>query len=199
MPGDAADRSTRDKILIAAATMLEEDPTGRFSVRGVAARAGVSTGSLRHFFPTQQVLIDTVVAGLVEVELPDDPIHDDERTAEDRLEACLQLMLRQLGTGERARASWRQIHEAYIASDPHHPDATSYSALEQLGLARIARWLRVLADEGAITTDGIEVRARFLTTVLNGIYIERALPADHDTQQRFEATTIRLAIRTVLE
>jgi len=68
--------STRQRILIAAATMLGENPTARLSVRAVAARAGVSTGSLRHFFPTQRALIDTVVAGLYDLELPEDPMSD---------------------------------------------------------------------------------------------------------------------------
>ena len=58
---------TRDKILIAAATMLGEDPTARLSVRAVATRAQVSTGSLRHFFPTQRDLIDTVKIGRAHV------------------------------------------------------------------------------------------------------------------------------------
>jgi len=51
---DAETRSSRDRILIAAAGMIGEDPAARLSVRAVAARAGVSTGSLRFHFPTQR-------------------------------------------------------------------------------------------------------------------------------------------------
>lgn len=43
---------TRERILQAAAEMLAEDVTTTLSVRAVAARAGVSTGSLRFHFPT---------------------------------------------------------------------------------------------------------------------------------------------------
>ena len=67
---EPAKQSTRTKILIAAATLLGEDPTSRLSVRTVAARAGVSVGSLRHFFPTQQALIDTVIAGIYDLYSP---------------------------------------------------------------------------------------------------------------------------------
>jgi AcrR family transcriptional regulator len=189
---------TRDRILIAAAAMLDEDPTGRLSVRGVAARAGVSTGSLRHFFPTQEALIDAVVAGLAGVEVPGDPILDRQREPGERLEACMQLMLDQLGTGERVRASWRKTYEVYLEASPPRTEGSAYSALEQLGMQRIERWLRVLADDGVLPVSGIAERARFLATVLNGVYLERALPADRAAQQRFEATTIRMAVEAVL-
>lgn len=105
MSDRSTQRDTRDRILIAAATMLGEDPTARLSVRGVAARAGVSTGSLRHFFPTQRELVETVVAGLYDIEIPDDPIYDTERTPADRLVACLRLLLAEFGAGDRARVS----------------------------------------------------------------------------------------------
>lgn len=55
MDAETKEPGTRDKILIAAATMLGENPTARLSVRAVAARAQVSTGSLRHFFPRNAI------------------------------------------------------------------------------------------------------------------------------------------------
>ncbi|GII81816.1 hypothetical protein Sru01_67980 [Sphaerisporangium rufum] len=189
-------KDTRDRILIAAATMLGEDPTARLSVRGVAARAGVSMGSLRHFFPTQRELIDTVVAGLYDVDIPDDPILDTERPAVDRLVDCLRLSLSTVGTGSRAREYWRAIHETYIASDPSDDQVTTFRSLERLGLHRIERWLAVLAGEGAVPADDVERRARFLATVLNGLLTERALPADAG-RLRFETDTLRMAAEAV--
>ncbi len=44
-------QSTRDKILVAAATMLGEEPTSRLSVRTVAKRAGVSAGLATPLLP----------------------------------------------------------------------------------------------------------------------------------------------------
>ena len=197
MNGRSTQRDTRDRILIAAATMLGEDPTARLSVRAVAARAGVSTGSLRHFFPTQRELVETVVAGLYDIEIPDDPIYDTERTPADRLVACLRLLLSEFGAGDRAREQWRAMYESYIASGPSEEESAVYLALERLGLRRIERWLTVLIDEGAIPAGKAERRARFLTTVLNGLAAERALPAN---AMRFasETETLQLAVAAVI-
>ncbi|NNU26406.1 TetR/AcrR family transcriptional regulator [Isoptericola sediminis] len=188
---------TRDKILIAAATMLGENPTARLSVRAVAARAQVSTGSLRHFFPTQRALIDTVIAGLYEVDIPDDPIDDRTRTPSGRLLAGMQLLLAQVGAGDSARQHWAALYDAYIASPPTDDEAATYFALERLGRQRVERWLAALAEEGAIPAGDIAQRARFLMTVLNGLMTERALPADA-LQVQTETETLRLAVHAVI-
>jgi AcrR family transcriptional regulator len=194
MTARSEEPGTRDKILIAAATMLGENPTARLSVRAVAARAQVSTGSLRHFFPTQRQLIDTVIAGLYELDIPDDPIHDHSRTPSGRLLAGLQLLLAQVGAGDSARQQWAALYDAYVASPPTDDEAATYFALERLGRQRIERWLTTLAEEGAIPPGDIAQRARFLMTVLNGLMTERALPADA-LQVETETETLRMAVR----
>ncbi|ADB33447.1 transcriptional regulator, TetR family [Kribbella flavida DSM 17836] len=196
MEAQPAEPGTRDKILIAAATMLGENPTARLSVRAVAARAQVSTGSLRHFFPTQRALIDTVIAGIYDVDIPDDPIDDHTSTPNERLVACLRLLLAQVGTGDRARRHWGGIYEAYVASTPSDDEAATYLALERLGRHRIERWLTTLIDEGAIPDGAVEQRARFLATVLNGLMTQRALPADA-VQVETETEMLRLAVHAV--
>ncbi|RIJ51690.1 TetR/AcrR family transcriptional regulator [Clavibacter lycopersici] len=187
---------TRDRILIAAAEMLGEDPTARLSVRAVAARAGVSTGSLRHFFPTQQALVETVVASVYDVEVPDDPILDTDRSPEERLIACLRQLLGEVGTGERAREHWRRLHEAYVVTTPTEDQVASYLAIERLGVHRIRRWLQALADEGPVRTD-LDEGARFLATVLDGLFTQRAMPTE---PARFgdEAAALRIAVSAVL-
>lgn len=186
-----AEPGTRDKILIAAATMLGENPTARLSVRAVAARAQVSTGSLRHFFPTQRDLIDTVVAGLYSLDIPDDPIDDRSRSPVERLVASLRLVLAQVGIGDGARRQWGNLYEAYVASAPSEDAAATYLALERVGLHRIERWLDTLVEEGAVPAGDIEARARFLGTVLNGLMTERALPG---AAVRVEAETATLHV-----
>ncbi|HEV7950632.1 MAG TPA: TetR/AcrR family transcriptional regulator [Glaciihabitans sp.] len=194
---DSGTSGTRDRILIAAATMLGEDPTARLSVRAVAARAGVSTGSLRHFFPTQQVLIDTVVAGIYRLAAVGEPIRDTSIPAEDRLIACLQQILGHVGTGEQAREMWRGLSQAYFEHATSANDAETYLALERGGRHHIEQWLHVLRDEGAPVTHDIEGSARFLSSVLNGLSIERALPAD-GPRATFEHETLRRAVTAVL-
>jgi AcrR family transcriptional regulator len=190
--------NTRDKILIAAATMLGEDPTARLSVRAVAARAGVSTGSLRHFFPTQRELIDTVVEGLQTLDLPEDPMRDTSRSPAERLEACLRLLLLGAGTGEKARQNWTALHEAYVASPVPEDAVHVFSALERLAVDRVERWLVVLRDEGVLAPGDLEQHARFLLTVVNGLSLERALPGA-PSRIGFEAHTLSTAAAAVLQ
>ncbi|MDX2375414.1 TetR/AcrR family transcriptional regulator [Microbacterium sp. LRZ72] len=188
--------STRDRILIAAAQMLGQDPTARLSVRAVAARAGVSTGSLRHFFPRQSALLHEVLAGIYQTVQATDPIGDLSRPAEERLVACLQQALAQVGTGEQARQTWRTMHRAYIESEPTTDAGETYLTLERAGRRRIEGWLRALTDEGALTPGDTENRARYLSTVLNGLAIERALPAD-GPRLAAETATLQLAVTAV--
>lgn len=195
---EPARHTTRDKILIAAATMLGEEPTSRLSVRAVAARAGVSVGSLRHFFPTQQALIDTVVAALYDLDIPDDPMSDSSVGPAERLVACLQLLLSQVGTGDRARQYVRALHDAYVASPPSEDATHSFLALERLNLHRIAKWLSVLRDEGALAADDLDATARFLGTVVNGLSLERALPGDR-VRLPFEVMTLTIAVDSILK
>ena len=188
---------TREKILIAAATMLAEDPTATLSVRGVARRAGVSTGSLRHFFPSQRELIDAVIAGIHTVELADDPIRDTALSPTERLVACLHLLLSAVGTGDRARAYVHALHDAYVESPPSEDAAHTFLALERDAVHRIERWLSVLRDERATATDDLAAAARFLSTVVNGLVFERALPGDR-ARLALEANTLGIAVAAVV-
>ncbi|MCS3493388.1 AcrR family transcriptional regulator [Arthrobacter sp. JUb119] len=195
-PDASREVGTREKILIAAATMLGEDPTARLSVRAVAARAEVSTGSLRHFFPTQRALVDTVVAGIYDVDIPDDPINDRALMPAERLTACLRLLLAQFGAGDRAREQWGFLYDAYVASAPSEDETRTYLALERMGRHRVERWLGALIEEDAIPAGQIEQRARFLATVISGLMTERALPSEA-VRVEAEAETLRLAVHAV--
>ena len=189
--------TTRDKILIAAATMLAEDPTARLSVRAVAARAGVSVGSLRHFFPTQRELVDTVVAGLHSLDVPDDPMDDASSSPPDRLVGCLQALLAEVGAGQQARDHVSSLHRAYVASPPDPESEYTFHSLERLGVQRVVRWLTTLREEGALATGDIEQQARFLLTVVNGLALERALPGAQ-ARLAHERETLWLAVSAVV-
>ncbi len=189
--------STKDRILIAAAGMLAEDPTARLSVRAVAARAGVSVGSLRHFFPTQRLLIDTVVAGLQTLDVPDDPMDDAASSPHRRLVACLQLMLAEVGVGQQARDYLSSLHRAYVASPPDGDSEHAFLALERLAVRRVEDWLVSLREEGVLAIDDLERPARFLVTVVNGLALERALPGAQARLAR-EVDTLELAVSSVL-
>lgn len=192
-----AQRSTRDRILIAAAELIGEDPATSLSVRSVAARAGVSVGSLRFQFPTQRELHDAVLAGIVEHVAPDDGIHDASLPAHDRLAACLHRVVGLVGMGDEARRSWMRVVDAYMAAPPSEAARAGYVALVRQGERRIEHWLGVLAQEGALDPVGIPAAARFLSAVVDGLSLARGMPTETSALTT-EAQTLALAAEAVL-
>ncbi|GEK80013.1 TetR/AcrR family transcriptional regulator [Agrococcus baldri] len=190
-------QSSRDRILIAAATMIGEDPAARLSVRAVAARAGVSTGSLRFHFPTQRELQETVLAGIYSMVAPDDDIHDRSRPARDRLVDRLRQVLAPAGVGEQARSAWLKVHESFIAERPTEEARAAYLTLDRAGRRQIEAWLAVLTDEGTLAPGDNEQRALFLNTVITGLSIQRVLPAE-DTVLTTETAVLYAAVDAVL-
>lgn len=189
--------SSRDRILRAAVAMFGEDAGARLSVRAVAARAGVSTGSLRYHFPTQRALQDAVLAGIYDVVAPGEGIHDGSVPARDRLIDCLRQVLALAGVGEQARAGWREIFKTYVDPEPTDENRAAYLAIEREAQRRVEYWLSVLSNEGALSEGDNARRARFLVTVLNGLSIARALPAE-ESILAVETETLHAAVDHVL-
>ncbi|WP_240372317.1 TetR/AcrR family transcriptional regulator [Brevibacterium zhoupengii] len=193
------DSSTRERILAAAADIIAEDGvTAKLSVRAIAARVGVSTGSLRHHFPTQQALRDEVMRRTYDWMLPDSDIHNSTIPARDRLVECLRQVLAAAKAGAEAREAMTAVSTAFIVADQTEQVRETYLAIQRDGQRRTEDWLRVLADEGEIPNRGDIPRfARFLCTVLDGIALERALPAE-DSLAQLETQTLYLAVDAVL-
>lgn len=189
--------STRDRILHAAMTMFGEDQGARLSVRAVAARAGVSTGSLRYHFPTQRALQDAVLTGIYDMVAPDDRIHDRSVPARDRLIDCLRQVLAPAGVGDQARTAWREIFRTFIEPAPTEEKRAAYLAIDREAQRRVEYWLTVLTNEGALAEGDNTRRARFLMTVLNGLSIERALPSEESILTT-ETETLQAAVDHIL-
>lgn len=187
--------SSREKILWAAATMLGEEPGAVISVRAVAKRAGVSTGSLQHHFPTKRALMDEVMTLVYDLVLPADSMHDTSISARDRLAACLQRLLASVGADPRE--AWRETFDRYIATDPTEAAGAEYLAIERELRRRIEHCLNVLQDEGSLMPGDNGRRARFLFTVVNGLSIAQALPAD-ESHLSTEINTLYAAVDGVL-
>lgn len=170
--------SSRDKILWAAATMLGEEPPTTPSVRAVAARAGVSTGSVQHHFPTQRELMDEVLVLVYDTVLADDSVHDSSIPARDRLVACLQRLLAPAETDRHPRDMWAQVFDRYVRTEPTNALHEEYLAVERELCRRIESCLTVLQEEGSLAPGDTSRRARFLFTVANGLSIAQALPAE---------------------
>lgn len=188
---------SRDRVLLAAMELFGQDPGTRLSVRAVAARAGVSTGSLRHHFPTQRALQDEVLTRVYDLVAPDDAIHDTAVPARDRLAACLREVLNRTGVGEQARRALRTAVDTFVVPEPTEELRTAYLAIEREVRRRVEYWLTTLVDEGALAPGDNARRARFLMTVVDGLGMERALPAA-DPILRTETETLYLAVDAVL-
>lgn len=178
--------TTRERILAAAAGIIGEDGvTARLSVRAVAARAEVSTGSLRHHFPTQQVLRDEVMSRVYDWMLPDISIDDTAVPPRDRLVHCLRQVLDMSGTGSEARHSMVLLMENFVTVEQTEAMREAYLAMQRDGQRRMEGWLGTLAEEvGTLPVADIPRRARHLGTVLNGLALGRALPAEDSLAQR---------------
>lgn len=170
--------SSRDKILWAAATMLGEEPATTPSVRAVAARAGVSTGSVQHHFPTQRELMDEVLVLIYDLVLPDDSVHDSSIPARDRLVGSLQRLLSLTVEGLDPRDAWGQAFDRYVRPAPTDAAREEYLASERELRRRIEYCLTVLQGEGALAPGDNSRRARFLHTVVSGLSIAQAFPAE---------------------
>lgn len=188
---------TREKILKAAAEMIAEDVTAKLSVRAVAARAGVSTGSLRFHFPTQRALQDSLLSRIYGHLLPDDPIQDQALPARERLLNCLRQVLAPLGVNGDARTAWGTMYRAFIEPEPTERVRTAYLGLAREAERRVEHWLNVLAEEGALPSGDHTREVRFLLTVLNGLAVERALPAGESVLVA-ETETLSAAVDHVL-
>ena len=192
------EKSSKDRILEAAVAMAGEKLGAGLSVRAVAARAGVSTGSLRHHFPTQRALQDAVLGAIYDYAIADDQvIHDTSLPARDRLIACLRLVLAPAGPGAPAREAWGNVYRRFIAAEQTEELRRTYLAVEREGQRRVEYWLAVLTDEGALAEGDNTRRARFLNTVVGGLSLERALPAG-ESLLTVETETLAMAVDAVL-
>lgn len=195
---DQEEISTRERILAAAAAILgEEGMAARLSVRRVAARAGVSAGSLRHHFPTQQALRDELMGRIYDWMVPAERIRDTSVPARERLVECLREVLGSANVGQQARDAMTALTREFIAVEQTARVREAYLTMERDGQRRVEGWLRVLANEDAVAADDIPRRARFLNTVLEGLALKRALPSE-DTIAQAETETLYAAVDAVL-
>lgn len=191
------DLSTRDKLLWAAATLLGEQAGSILSVRAIAARAGVSTGALQHYFPAKQDLIDEAMAIVYDLVLPAGYLEDPTVPARDRLVACLQQVMSPPGVEISPRQAWQATFERYLSPDAPADAAEEYLAIERELVRRIEHCLTVLSREGAIAGVDHHRTARALLALTYGISTARALPP-HEHRATTECDLLQAAADTVL-
>lgn len=159
--------------------MLGEGPEAALSVRAVAARAGVSTGSLRHHFPTQRELMDEMLAKVYDLVMPEDGLRATDVPARTRLfDSLTGLLAPRESAG--AREAWVKVHERYIAVEPTQAIRAEYRAMHRVVRRRLEASLLALEEEGAVPPGDVRRRAHFLLTVVNGVSVEQALPGGEE-------------------
>ncbi|MFD3794144.1 TetR/AcrR family transcriptional regulator [Streptomyces californicus] len=189
---------SRDRILWAASTMLGEGAGAALSVRAVAERARVSTGSLRHHFPTQRALMDAMLKVVFDLVLPEESFRDTSIAPRERLMGCLQSLLVPPQSARGAREAWLTVHERYIASESTQAMRAEYQAMQREVTRRVEECLEALTEEGALPAGDTARRARFLLTVVNGVSIEQVLPSE-DARIATELDVLRTAVDLVLD
>ncbi|MDX2921689.1 MULTISPECIES: TetR/AcrR family transcriptional regulator [Streptomyces] len=189
---------SRDRILWAASTMLGEGAGAALSVRAVAERAGVSTGSLRHHFPTQGALMDAMLKVVFDLVLPEESFRDTSIPPRDRLLGCVQGLLVPQDSARGAREAWLTVHERYIASEPTQAMRSEYQAMQREVTRRVEECLNALVEEGALPAGDTTRRARFLLTLVNGVSIEQVLPSE-DARIATELDMLRTGVDLVLD
>lgn len=151
------------------------------SVRNVATEAGVSVGSLRHLFPTQDALAScamSLVAERVEARIRAVP----PRT--DPLEHVTALLLEVLPLDATRRAE-AQVWLAFTAAAATRPALAEVHHEQFEALADLCRQVvRHLAAAGRLRADAeVEAEARRLHALLDGLTLH-VLTAEADDAQR---------------
>ncbi|WP_114948026.1 TetR/AcrR family transcriptional regulator [Microvirga calopogonii] len=114
-------KSSREKILDAAAELVSEIGSGRLTLEAVAERAGLSKGGLLYNFPTKDALLQAMIQRLVdEVSAEREALRgraEPGRNLEARLCTAALLKLRE-GRRRSPTACWRRRPRTRVCSIP---------------------------------------------------------------------------------
>lgn len=176
------DRGQRQRDLAAAVwRVIRNDGVEQASVRNVAREAGLSTGSLRHYFASQSDLLQFAMSLVIErlearvaaLELPDD-----------RLSAA-KTVLAQLLPLDQDRAIENEVWLAFSVRAMVDDDlrALRDDAFDRLRAAS-RRWAAELLPAGS---QRVEVEAERLFALIDGLAVHAAIRPDAATPQQIES------------
>lgn len=197
--GGTALNERREQIVRAARELIAEKGTAGFSVRGVAARAGIGASTLRYYFPSQRDLYEAVFGAAFDATLLDLRIHDTAVPPGERLAECLAQLLPPAPPPEQAVERWMDVIAATFGPDGAPEAGLAWSAVSRRARARVTAWLDLLAAEGVVAGDGpaIERHARLLLTVVDGLALGRLVPIERLDEEQ-ERAVLADAVAAVL-
>lgn len=178
----------REQIVRAAREVIAEKGTAGFSVRAVAARAGIGASTLRYYFPSQRDLYEAVFGAAFDATLLDLRIRDASVPPGERLAECLVQLLPPAPPPEQAVERWLDVVTATFGPDGAPEARLAWSAVSRRARSRVTAWLAALAAEGALAADvaSVDRHARLLLTVVDGLALGRLVPIERldEAQER---------------
>lgn len=165
-------KKQRERIIDSAYALALRDGISSLSVRKAANEASIGPSTLRYYFPSQDELRIAVVDRFLENTLSDAHILDSSLRPSDRMIECLQQFLPSSKTQESSSALWSETAETGVPS----PDLELTNQI--LGIAtshthrRIAHWLSVLREEGALLPNELNQTITLLCALVNGLSID---------------------------
>jgi len=172
----------RDEIAAAVWRVIRRDGLERASVREVAREAGLSTGSLRHYFRSQPELLVFTMSSVVErVERRIAAVHQPD----DVLQAA-KLVLAELLPLDDERHAENEVWMAFTSRALVDPELGSLrdEAYDRMREACVLWVGRLCGDAGE---DVREVEAERLFAVLDGLAVHAAVRPERATPARLRA------------
>lgn len=166
----------REQIVQAARGLLAEGGLSALSVRSTAARAGIGASTLRHYFPTQQALFDTVVSASFNAHLDDLRITDRHAPAADRLLECLAQFLPPSDAETGQLVNWLSMYSAALGPERTDQASRALASLTALGRQRVTAWLTVLQEQGELRHPDVDRHVTLLLTHLDGLSLALFVP-----------------------
>jgi AcrR family transcriptional regulator len=176
VPGQARSKETVSVILEASARILESDGLRDFNTNAIAARAGVSIGSLYQYFPNKDTIVRALI-GSFEEELQD-AVQEAARAGRgQQLKARLKLLVRALVILHYRRPRLNRVLEAEEEKLGSGVENSPFHAI-------VLQLLREHENEMAVPVSG--ATERVVMTILRAV-VDLGLACDasqRSTEQR---------------
>jgi AcrR family transcriptional regulator len=163
--------SRRDEIIEAALRLATTEGIGTLSVRAVANAAGIGPTTLRHYFPSQAVLLQAVAVTLVSGSLDDLAIADDTRDPAQRLYDCLLQFLPPSEHQEAVLGGWFELYRLALGPEPLPAVRELLESGHRSSAQALQRWLGTLADQGHVAPDDVDAQATRALALIDGLHL----------------------------
>ena len=174
--------SRREDLARAVWRVVRREGLDRASVRAVAQEAGLSMGSLRHYFDSQselrifamRMVMERIEQRILALQLPDDPLQ------------AARMALAELLPLDAERQAENQVWLAFTAASLVDPDLRALRN-EAYDLERegCRRWVRRLRP--AATAREVDLESDRLFALLDGLAVHAAMRPDQGTPKHLLA------------